>query len=280
MERPQAHILPDGARLHLSHGPIDLIVGADADARSDVFEVAVDRFQSVLAPLADELPELRSSDRSDWTFHDPIAQRMAQAVRPFSDRFVTPMAAVAGAVADEVRDAVLAHIIPLKLYVNNGGDVSVFAANDQELRLASAAGEIEVKAGSGIGGVATSGWRGRSFSLGIADAVTVLAASAAEADVAATLIANAIDLPGHKDVARVAARMLAPDSDLTDQRVTTDVGVLSAHDIETALEAGLQYARELVDKNLIFDATCMLQNTVRTARGVQKSYPTRRLVHA
>ena len=46
-------------------------------------------------------------------------------------------------------------------------------------------------------GIATSGWRGRSFSLGIADAVTVLAATAAEADAAATVIANAVDLPGH-----------------------------------------------------------------------------------
>ena len=43
--------------------------------------------------------------------------------------------------------------------------------------------------GSPVRGVATSGWRGRSHSLGIADSVTVLAATAAMADAAATVIA-------------------------------------------------------------------------------------------
>ena len=63
-------------------------------------------------------------------------------------------------------------------------------------------------------GIATSGWRGRSFSLGIADAVTVLADRAAAADAAATIIANAVDLPGHPAIVRVPACELAPDSDL------------------------------------------------------------------
>ena len=66
-------------------------------------------------------------------------------------------------------------------------------------------------------GVATSGWRGRSFSLGIADAVTVLAATAAAADAAATIIANAVDLPGHPAIARRPASELEDDSDLGDR---------------------------------------------------------------
>ena len=77
-----------------------------------------------------------------------------------------------------------------------------------------------------VRGIATSGWRGRSFSLGIADAVTVLADDAAMADAAATVIANAVDLPGHPNILRVPARSLAPDSDLGDQFVTQGVGEL------------------------------------------------------
>ena len=76
-------------------------------------------------------------------------------------------------------------------------------------------------------GVATSGWRGRSFSLGIADAVTVFAGTAAVADAAATLIANAVDLPGHPAFARAPARRCDPQSDLGERLVTVDVGPLA-----------------------------------------------------
>src|SRR5690606_41231750 len=70
---------------------------------------------------------------------------------------------------------------------------------------------IRIRAEDEVRGVATSGWRGRSFSLGIADAVTVLARTGAEADAAATLIANAVDLPGHPAIKRRPARELAPE---------------------------------------------------------------------
>ena len=73
-------------------------------------------------------------------------------------------------------------------------------------------------------GVATSGRHGRSFSLGIADAVTVLARTASQADAAATIIANAVDLPGHPAVRRMPANELQPDSDLGARPVTRDVG--------------------------------------------------------
>src|SRR5260370_29537491 len=86
-----------------------------------------------------------------------------------------------------------------------------------------------------VRGIATSGWRGRSFSLGIADAVTVLAAQAAAADAAATIIANAVDLPGHPAIVRVPARELAPDSDLGDMPVTQGVGELAGEEVNQAL---------------------------------------------
>jgi ApbE superfamily uncharacterized protein (UPF0280 family) len=107
-------------------------------------------------------------------------------------------------------------------------------------------------------GIATSGRHGRSFSLGIADAVTVLARTASQADAAATIIANTVDLPGHPAIVRCPAQDLQPDSDLGRRLVTRDVGQLSYQDIETALEAGAASARALLAKGLIEAAALRL----------------------
>jgi ApbE superfamily uncharacterized protein (UPF0280 family) len=114
-----------------------------------------------------------------------------------------------------------------------------------------------------VRGIATSGWRGRSFSLGIADAVTVLADGAGAADAAATLIANAVDLPGHPNIIRVPAHALAPDSDLVGRLVTQHVGDLSDNEVSVALEAGTLFAESLVSKGLIHSAALCLQGATR-----------------
>jgi hypothetical protein len=111
--------------------------------------------------------------------------------------------------------------------------------------------------------VATSGWKGRSFSLGIADSVTAFASTAAQADVAATIIANAIDLPCNPAIVRQPAAMLAPDSDLGERLVTVAVGALSEAEIDLALDAGENRVCELVRAGLIEGALLVLKNTVR-----------------
>jgi uncharacterized protein len=63
-----------------------------------------------------------------------------------------------------------------------------------------------------VRGIATSGWRGRSFSRGIADSVTVLAKTAAMADAAATVIANAVNVV-HPGIVRRPACDIRDDSD-------------------------------------------------------------------
>ncbi len=209
MSGPQIAFLPDGRRLHMNHGPIDLIVeafGAEAECRAAYAQAAA-RFRTILEELVAELPELRRpSGGVPRAFAGRTARRMEQAAcRHGADEkeFVTPMAAVAGAVADEVLEAMVAGRDLEKAYVNDGGDIALFLASGAEMRLAIAgtghgfADRVTVAENSPVRGVATSGWRGRSHSLGIADAVTVLARDAASADVAATLIANAVDLPGH-----------------------------------------------------------------------------------
>jgi len=104
-----------------------------------------------------------------------------------------------------------------------------------------------------VGGVATSGWPGRSHSFGVADAVTVLAPTAAAADVAATLIANAVVLPSVKlderYVRRTPAKQLQPDSDLTDKPVTVGVSTLPERLCQMAVQNGLKEAKRLMNES-------------------------------
>jgi ApbE superfamily uncharacterized protein (UPF0280 family) len=159
--------------------------------------------------------------------------------------------------------------------VNNGGDIAVYLADSHSYKIGmverpdrtSLFGSAEISWTGPVRGIATSGWRGRSFSLGIADAVTVLAATAAEADAAATIIANAVDLPGHPAILRVPANEIAPDSDLGARRVTRGVGPLSATEIARALDDGDKVACKLTERGLIYAAALCLQSQVRVASG-------------
>ena len=266
--KAQFATLPDG-RIHFSHGPIDIVAQADASvpvSSERAIRTAWNRFQSVLDELCFELLLLRSPDRTKWAgLQGPIAKRMAVAVSNF-DAFITPMAAVAGAVADELRDLMCKETQILRAIVNNGGDVSLYLAPGQECRIglvsipeAGLSGStLRISADDNIQGIATSGWRGRSHSLGIADAVTVTAADCATADAAATIIANTIDLPGHPSVRRSPASQLSPDSDLGDLLVTIDVSPLSAAEAKMALSHGRSYANKLVTRGVIRSAAMFL----------------------
>lgn len=272
--RMQASLLSDG-RLHLNDGPIDLIVFVDGEetARREALKAAVARFSTALDQLCAELPYLRA--RASY-FREPpngsIARRMDAAVKPLSKaRFITPMAAVAGAVADEILAAMLDATDLRRAYVNNGGDIALHVADGASLRVGvvdrpdepGLFGVAALDETHGVGGVATSGWRGRSFSLGIVDAATALAPNAASADAAATLIANAVDLPGHRNVFRIAACEVDPQSDLGDRRVTRNVGELSDDDVDRALSRGEREAQRLIASGAIVAASLRLRGTTR-----------------
>lgn len=257
--------LPDG-RLHLQHGPIDIIAQAwgDAAAVAKGERNAAHRFGSVLAELAAELPVLR---REGGQPSSAIGRVMAQATSPFAPLFITPMAAVAGAVADTIL-AALAGPGVTRAYVNNGGDISIFLAPDESLTCAIAGrpgfpDRVTLRAQDVSRGIATSGWRGRSWSLGIADSVTVLAKTAAMADAAATMIANAVDLPGHAGIIRRPAVEMQAESDLGTQRVTVEVVGLSRDEVSCALLAGEALAQSLRSRGLIEAAALFLHAEVR-----------------
>jgi ApbE superfamily uncharacterized protein (UPF0280 family) len=269
-------LLPDGRRFHLHDGPIDLIIQADGswEAVEWAYRAAAARFVTILDELCAELPLLRAQARPDCdTPNGAIARRMFAAVQPYCEHhFITPMAAVAGAVAEAVRSVMTRSAELDRAYVNNGGDIAIHLAPGCCYRIGmierpeslSLFGAVGISADSSVRGIATSGWRGRSFSLGIADAVTVLASSASEADAAATIIANAVDLPGHPGILRVPAREIAPDSDLGARPVTRGVGKLASREIDEALDRGARVGEELSQQGLIHSAALCLQEHIRT----------------
>jgi len=275
MSAPTAALLPDG-RLHLQHGPIDVVISADGarDAVEDAFEAAAGRFASLLNELVEELPRLRRPMDDNTRVTGLVASRMVRAVEPHAeDTFITPMAAVAGAVADEILDTMTAAAPLTRCFVNNGGDIAVHLSGGQRAhaRLAridnTDLGRVTLVAGDGIGGIATSGREGRSLSLGIADSVTVLAVDAAHADAAATLLANAVDLPNHPAVTRAPANTIDPDTDLGEKLVTVDCGILSDFDKEHAVASGVRVARRMLERRLIRGAAIFLQGHARSLGG-------------
>ncbi len=269
----------DAQRWHFQHGPIDLVISADGDAAAlaSAHAAAWQRFEQVLPELVQELPQLRqavSSKATDCPLKGPVARRMWQACRPYAMDFITPMAAVAGSVAQEI---IACYQRPgiARAWVNNGGDIAVHLSPRQSLKVGLYAdiarldvaqlqdqllldGQFSVEAAMPVRGVATSGWRGRSFSMGIADSVTVLARTAAQADAAATVIANAVNVNDAR-VQRAPAASLKDDSDLGQRLVTINVPPLPPALVLQALQAGLATARALQSEGLIDSALLVCQ---------------------
>ena len=272
-------VLDDG-RLHLQHGPIDLIIEAWADQPNEIklaYQQASMRFSGLLASLVEELRQLRTPLSDTYPlFGGPVAKRMASAVWPYRGQFITPMAAVAGAVADEILAVMLQQRDIKRAYVNNGGDIALHLVPGEAFDIgiagiedAAVKGQFIIAADDGIRGVATSGWRGRSFSLGIADSVTVLARTAAEADAAATMIANAVNID-HPGIERVPAYEIREDSDLGSLLVTRHVPAFNRASVNAALYAGAETAQRYQRNGLFNYAVLRLQGEVRLVGGSDK----------
>ncbi|MDM0046644.1 UPF0280 family protein [Variovorax dokdonensis] len=275
-------------RWHFQHGPIDIVAQAEGDPRAlaRAHEATWLRFETILDELVGELRLLRrpvAETKTEQAFRGPIARRMwlacEAASAPLGHAFITPMAAVAGSVAQEL---IASYDMPgiERAWINNGGDIALHLAPGRSARVGVFAdlsrfdlrdagplavdGSFEIHAAMPVRGVATSGWRGRSFSLGIADSVTVLAASASQADAAATLIANAVDV-NDAAIRRLPASQCKDDSDLGDLPVTVDVAPLAPEQVRRALEAGMQCAIRLQQAGVIHSAVLACQGQWRIA---------------
>jgi ApbE superfamily uncharacterized protein (UPF0280 family) len=274
----------DARRWHFQHGPIDLVLEAFGDERpvAAAHERAWRRFATVLDELVAELPALRGEVARAVDVKGPVARRMVAACLPYRDVFITPMAAVAGAVAEEILGALVTGGGVSRAYVNNGGDIAVHLGAGESFRVGLVAdvdqatrhghrvavdGTFALRDAMPVRGVATSGWRGRSWSLGIADSVTVLAATAAAADAAATMIANEVNTD-HPAILRRPACEVDDNTDLDRLSVTVDVGPLPDDVVEAALASGARRAEVLLARGLAWGTVIVLQSRVRVVGGV------------
>lgn len=267
----------DNGRWLFQHGPIDLVIGCDGEpgACDQALLQAWRRFQQILPELVLDLPLLRTPLPNEGECSGPVAAAMVAACLPYAKDyglFITPMAAVAGSVADEIASCFSAAGVE-RAYVNNGGDIALHLKPGRHYDLGVVAnldqpaidGRFRIDGASPVRGIATSGWRGRSLSLGIADAVTVLAATAAVADAAATLIANHVDCDSTA-VHRLPAIEVKDDSDLGALPVTVAVGALPQAEIVQALDRGAAFAHGLLQAGLIAAAYLSLCGQARVVR--------------
>ena len=259
-----------GNRLHLQHGPIDLVIEAWGAPREVelAYEQAWRRFGDVLETLVCELPVLRARLGDPYPLaRGPVARRMIAACWPHRAVFITPMAAVAGAVADEMLAAMLEGRSLERACVNDGGDIAFHLLPGHTLDAGIVDNPLQPGLNAGLRiasscGLATSGWRGRSQSLGIADAVTIVARTAAAADAAATLVANAVNID-HPSIRRVPAREVKHDSDLGERLVTVGVDALPEEAIARALRPACATASSMLETGLIEGAYLSLQGQSR-----------------
>lgn len=255
----------------VDYGPMTLTVSAWADgkprpvmaARAAVLALDIlDRLaagQAILKTPAGKIKKLEGCP--------PFLQKAVRICRVVSPE-LTGTAAVAGLAADKVLNEAL-RLGADRAIVNNGGDIALFTSGRQRIEVGLKThpdGEIthylEVSSGDRVGGVATSGWTGRSFSTGVADVVTVWAGDCTTADAAATWIAGRTDLNSGK-VSRTPAREFDPETDIPLLQVTREVGRLAPQEKKVALEAGLAEVGRLVAEGIIWGAFLSVQGETR-----------------
>lgn len=189
-----------------------------------------------------------------------VAEQMLMSVSTVGDVDLTPMAAVAGAIADEVADR-LARRGMTKVIVDNGGDIAVRLGQGDEVRvgLRPRLGEegishlLLLDGLEASWGVATSGLGGRSFTRGMAHAATILACRASLADAAATSVANATLVPCPQ-VRQTRAGDLDPESDIAQLPVTVEVAGLPEEIASMGLQRGMKRAQQLAKAGVILGA--------------------------
>ena len=230
----------------------------------------------ILEELANFLPVIKKKALTikPEDNYPKIVNEMISAVRVINDPDFTPLAAVAGATSDIVADYLL-KTRATKIIVNNGGDIAIRLREGDSaivgLRLNLTRPDYEYLALIDRDcGICTSGIGGRSFTLGVADGVTVIADKASIADAAATFLGNKTSV-NSPTVKKVLAEFVYPDTDLLGVEVTQSVGDLSEDEIETALSRGKKEALMLMKRRLIEGAVISVKDHVDTMGYFEKA---------
>lgn len=271
MRQKVVHAL-DGGRILAEYGPMRLVISAwvgKVPQREPCISAARKAFACFerIAALREELS--RPLARNPLRFGDPVAQAMVDSVREVGDKDLTPLAAVAGALADAVADFLFARGMT-RVVVNNGGDIAVRITGNEQVKVGMGtaahngriAKSIVLDSSRNSWGIATSGLGGRSFTRGVASAVTILARTASLADAAATAVANA-SFVEDEHVIQQAAERIDPNTDIAGIAVTVKVGPLSQEKTEMAVARALEKANILAEKGVTLGAVVEVQD--RTA---------------
>ena len=255
----------------VSSGPLHMTVNVSGRGipLSDLARSGAMYALEILKQQADLLSVIKARvfDLSMNEIYPKAVNRMISAVSSMNDPSLTPLAAVAGVTSDMVADYV-ARDGATKIIVNNGGDIAIRLREGEMatvgLRLNLTRPDYEYLALIDRDcGICTSGIGGRSFTLGVADGVTVLAREAAIADAAATFLGNKTVVASPK-VNRVLAESVYPDTDLVGVEVTHSVSALSQEEIDTAMNAGKSETLRLMEKGLIYGAVISVKDHVDT----------------
>jgi len=262
-----ATVLPGGSVLAES-GPMRLVISAGIGkvVQTKMALKAAEESFGFLERVARHRKFLgRHFLESRGEIRDPLVLKMIESVMMVDDEDLTPMAAVAGTIADEVADFLFEHGMT-KVVVDNGGDVAIRSDRDEPITVGirpdvndrSVSHVIGLDPGLRSHGVATSGLGGRSLTTGIASAATVVARTASLADAAATAVANASFLEDEQ-VFRRPAEELDPYTDIPGLDVTVKVGSLSEEKKSSAVSKAIRRAEELVRREVILGAFVAVQ---------------------
>jgi len=253
----------------VDYGPMRMVISVFENGKPLVTlaEEGAHFAMRVLEDLAKFLPVIKRKSQEleiEETFPD-VVQRMIEATKKMGEPDLTPLAAVAGTASDVVADFIFSRG-GTKIIVDNGGDVAIRLREGEVARVGVKTGIdakqptylISIDSTMGIGGVATSGLGGRSFTKGIASAATVLSQTAAFSDAAATVIGNFTNVED-PNITRSLAEKIYSDTDIAGEWVTIKVGKLSRKKIDEALNRGLSKACSICQKGLIKGALIALQ---------------------
>ena len=271
--------------VHILHGPVSMQVLADFHGEP-LTDLCIDAYTVI-----DEALSFVSYDRAFLSSYpgknslrhlNTVSKRMCEAVLAIGEPTLTPMAAVAGAISDVVVNFLISKGATLAV-ANNGGDMAIRLTGDETVRIGIASNlqdkninyVVDITAGDGIGGIATSGAGGRGFTRGIADGVTAFAGDGCLADALATHLANstAIESP---NVIRQLAGEIDPNSDIADLDVVVAVNPLTSEELREAFSRLKYVATEQMQKRTLLAAYASIQNRSQTygvmPKGMRTNY--------
>lgn len=256
MEERSCRILAEG-QVYIEYGPaaMKVLAYANGEPLTELCCRAVHVIHRALEEISASGPLLRRySGEIDPTRLSGLPRIMYDAVARTEEPTLTPMAAVAGTVADAVADWLFSCGATVAA-ANNGGDIALRLAPGNSIRLrtvrslltGTASDPIVLRAEDGIGGICTSGLGGRSFTRGVVESLSVFSSRASQADALATHLANCSYIPSER-VASTLAKNLDPSTDIPELSVVTAVDTLTEEERRQAVsqvleEAKRQYAR-------------------------------------